>query len=76
MPLGSNPIYRELAGRHDLPLYPFLLDGVIGDNTKMLPDGIHPNGDGVAAIVGRTMPLIAGYLDRRVGREDAALANE
>lgn len=37
-----NPIYPELAARFDVPLYPFFLDGVLGQRGLMLPDGIHP----------------------------------
>jgi acyl-CoA thioesterase-1 len=39
-----------------------MLDGVIGDRTLQLPDGIHPNDKGVAVIVGKLVPVVAGAL--------------
>lgn len=35
-------MYAELAEEHHLPLVPFLLEGVAGDNTLMQGDGLHP----------------------------------
>ena len=43
-------IYDDLADDHDLPLYPFLLDGIALDPKFNLPDGIHPNGAGIEVI--------------------------
>ncbi|WP_264593859.1 arylesterase [Sphingobium sp. B12D2B] len=57
-----DPIFTDLAKKYDAPLYPFFLDGVIGNRTLMLPDGIHPNPQGVETIVGRVGPLVAGVL--------------
>jgi acyl-CoA thioesterase-1 len=54
-----NPIYPQLAARFDVPLYPFFLEGVIGQRGLMLPDGIHPNNEGVDAIAARVAPLVA-----------------
>ncbi len=36
-------IFRELSQVNDLPLIPFLLEGVGGEPELNLPDGIHPN---------------------------------
>lgn len=46
-----NAIYPALAKKHDVPLYPFFLDGVASKKSLNLPDGIHPNAKGVAVIV-------------------------
>lgn len=46
-----NPIYPDLASQFDVPLYPFVLEGVIGNPSLLLPDGIHPNAKGVELIV-------------------------
>lgn len=54
-----NPIYPDLAKKYDAPLYPFFLEGVIGERGLMLPDGIHPNDRGVEAIAARVAPVIA-----------------
>ena len=39
-------IFPALAAANDLPLIPFLLDGVAGDPTLNLEDGIHPTPEG------------------------------
>ncbi len=57
-----NAIYPELAKDYDATLYPFFLDGVVNDSAKMLPDGIHPNKDGIARIVTGIEPVIEGAL--------------
>jgi acyl-CoA thioesterase-1 len=57
-----NPIYPDLAKRHGAALYPFMLDGVIGRRTLLLPDGIHPNDAGVKVIVGKLGPVVAAAL--------------
>lgn len=54
-----NPIYTDLAKKYGVPLYPFLLDGVIGHRDLQLPDGIHPNAKGVEIIVGKVSPMVA-----------------
>ena len=59
-----NPIYPELAHAYGVPLYPFVLNGVIGNKTLLLADGIHPNPRGVEKIVGRIAPAVAEALDR------------
>ena len=43
-------------------LYPFILDGVIGDPALMQPDRVHPNARGVARIADRVTPLVAERL--------------
>jgi acyl-CoA thioesterase-1 len=59
-----DTVYARLAQKHDVPLYPFFLDGVAGDPALNQPDGIHPNARGVDIIVARIGPqikkLIAG----------------
>lgn len=57
-----DAIYPRLAKDYDLPLYPFFLDGVIGDPKLMQADSIHPNPAGVTLIVGKIAPMVAGLL--------------
>ena len=38
-----HAMYHELAKKYDVPLLPFLLDGVAGYKSLMQRDGIHPN---------------------------------
>ena len=42
--------YRVVAERFEVPLMPFLLDGVAGEPTLNLDDGIHPNAEGQRAV--------------------------
>src|SRR5690606_25217007 len=53
-----NPIYPELAARHDATLYPFFLDGVTGNPDLLLDDVMHPNAAGIEAIVARILPTV------------------
>jgi acyl-CoA thioesterase I len=61
-------IYPRLAESHDVPLYPFFLDGVATRADMMLDDGMHPNAAGVATMVERVLPLVEEVLaDRPAG---------
>jgi len=53
-----NGIFPRLAQKHDVPLYPFFLDGVVGIQRLNLPDGIHPTAEGVEEIVRRILPIV------------------
>lgn len=57
-----NPIFPALAKKYGATLYPFMLDGVIGNRALQLPDGIHPNDKGVGVIVGRLEPMVEDAL--------------
>ena len=43
---GLRSIYRDLAQEFNLPLVPFLLDGVALDPALMQDDGLHPRAEG------------------------------
>jgi acyl-CoA thioesterase-1 len=58
-----NPIYPELADTYDLIYYPFFLDGVIGNQERLLSDGMHPNGNGVTEMVRGFLPTMKSYLE-------------
>jgi acyl-CoA thioesterase-1 len=51
-------IYRDLAAKYAVPLYPFFLEGVAADPKLNQPDGMHPNEAGVAEIVRRILPHV------------------
>ncbi|PNP96670.1 arylesterase [Sphingobium sp. SA916] len=59
-----DAIYPRLAKDYDLPLYPFFLDGVIGNPRLMQADSIHPNPAGVNIIVGKIAPVVTGLLKK------------
>ncbi len=50
--------YRRLSAKHSVALYPFFLDGLPGRRDLILSDGLHPNAEGVALIVGNILPAI------------------
>jgi len=53
-----NAVFPAVAARHHVPLYPFLLDGVVADPALNQADGIHPNAAGVKVIVERMLPSV------------------
>lgn len=57
-----NRIFPELAKEYSAVLYPFVLEGVIGDPALMQPDRVHPNATGVQRMVDRIAPLVAESL--------------
>ncbi len=59
-----DTIYTDIAKKHDLVLYPFFLDGVAGERSLNLPDGMHPTAKGVEIIVERILPSVENFLAR------------
>jgi acyl-CoA thioesterase-1 len=60
-------IYPELAHAHNVPLYPFVLEGVAMDPKLNQPDGLHPNERGVAVMVDRIAPHVAPLVTQLEG---------
>jgi acyl-CoA thioesterase-1 len=60
-----NAVYPRLATQHDVPLYPFFLDGVAANPALNQGDGIHPNAAGVAEIVARIKPHVVRLLEAK-----------
>ena len=56
-------VFHRLADKHDVPLYPFFLEGVALVPGLNQPDGIHPNAAGVDEIVRRILPATKSFLD-------------
>jgi len=59
-----NAIYPQLAQEFSVPLYPFFLEGVAGDRSLLLSDGMHPNRQGVDVIVRNILPAVEALLDQ------------
>ncbi|SEK86752.1 acyl-CoA thioesterase-1 [Sphingomonas palmae] len=53
-----DAIWPDLAKRDGDQLYPFILDGVIGNPALMQADRVHPNVQGVNRIADRLAPLV------------------
>ncbi|MEO9601142.1 arylesterase [Parasphingorhabdus sp.] len=58
-----NVIYPALARKYDVALYPFFMDGVVGNPDLFLPDGLHPTAEGIDVIVGKITPQVAELLE-------------
>jgi acyl-CoA thioesterase-1 len=57
-----NTIYPDLAKQHDLVFYPFFLDGVTGNPSLLLSDGMHPNANGINRMVEGILPYAETFL--------------
>ncbi len=59
-----EPIYRELATKYGVLLYPFFLDGVAGERNLNQHDGLHPTAAGVDTIVTGMLPKVEELIGR------------
>lgn len=55
-------MYPRIADDLDVPLVPFLLEGVGGVRELNLPDGIHPNAEGQKILAENVLPHLATLL--------------
>jgi acyl-CoA thioesterase-1 len=62
---GFEKIYSDLAAAHELPLIPFLLEGVGGHPELMQNDSIHPTAEGNRIVAGNVMTVIAPLLNKK-----------
>ena len=63
-----NAIYPDLARQFDVPLYPFFLDGVAGNEKLNQADGIHPTAQGVEVMVKNSLPAVEAWLRSVTGQ--------
>ncbi|MGE4532991.1 MULTISPECIES: arylesterase [Halomonas] len=56
-------VYHRLADDYDLPLVPFLLEGVALEETLMQDDGIHPTAAAQPVILENVWPTLAPLLE-------------
>jgi acyl-CoA thioesterase I len=57
-----DALYPQLAAKYDLPLYPFILEGVAGDKEYAQQGWLHPTAEGAARIVDKIAPLVEAML--------------
>ena len=55
-------IYREVAERHGIPLYPFFLEGVAANRELLIEDAMHPNVRGIATITRSIIPSVVDWI--------------
>ncbi len=53
-----NAIFAVLAERYNTLYYPFMLEGVAGNEELVLPDGLHPNAAGARVIAENLYPYL------------------
>lgn len=56
-------MYRDLAAAHDLPLIPFVLEGVAGEKALNQADGIHPTAEGYRIVVDTVLEALIPMLN-------------
>lgn len=59
-----DPIFPNMAAKHQVPLYPFILEGVSSESSLIQSDGEHPNRQGVVVMVDRILPVVEAALAR------------
>lgn len=58
-----DPLFKELADKYELPLFPDILSCYFGNNDMTLLDGMHPNALGVRAIAKGLLPQTQALID-------------
>lgn len=61
--MNFQNIYPQIAQEENVALIPFLLEGVAGDSSLNLPDGIHPTEKGHLIVFKNIWPFIENMLD-------------
>jgi acyl-CoA thioesterase-1 len=56
-------LYKRIAEKYRVPLYPFILDGLEQNATFVQADGIHPNPHGAQIVADRLLPFVTKNLD-------------
>jgi acyl-CoA thioesterase-1 len=59
-----NAVYPDLAKRNDLPLVPFLLEGVAGVDSLNQADMMHPTAAGQRKLAGTVWPVMLKAIGR------------
>ncbi|MEX2450652.1 MAG: arylesterase [Rhodospirillales bacterium] len=57
-------IFPAVAEKHDVPFYPFFLEGVAANPALNQDDAKHPNAEGVAVIVENILPYVKDALGK------------
>jgi acyl-CoA thioesterase-1 len=58
-----HQVYHDLAANHDLPLVPFLLEGVVLEEGMMQSDGIHPTAKAQPVMLDTVWEVLGPELD-------------
>ncbi len=61
-----NPLFSELSAKHAVPLIPFFLEGVAGNPSLQIGDGLHPNRAGVDKMVENAITTLMPVVENLV----------
>jgi acyl-CoA thioesterase-1 len=61
---GLRDVYRAVATEFNVPLVPFLLEGVAEDERLMQDDGLHPRAEGEPRVLDNVWAQLAPLLQR------------
>ncbi|MFA7321922.1 MAG: arylesterase [Dokdonella sp.] len=64
---GLRDMYRDLAAEFNVPLVPFLLEGVALDDSLMQPDGLHPTAAAQPMVLANVLPVVMKALGGKLG---------
>jgi acyl-CoA thioesterase-1 len=56
--LDFHNLYYDLSAQYKVPLVPFLLAGVLGNQELMSSDGVHPNREGAKVLADTIYPVV------------------
>ncbi|MEP6880709.1 MAG: arylesterase [Dokdonella sp.] len=62
---GLRVMYRDLAAKFNVPLVPFLLEGIALDENLMQADGLHPTAAGQPRVLENVLPALEKVLLQR-----------
>ena len=68
--IDFHRMYDELAEKYNVPLMPFLMNGVLGNPDLIGPDGVHPNAEG-ARVIAESMWSYLEPIARKVADKPA-----
>jgi acyl-CoA thioesterase-1 len=68
--IDFHHVFPDVAKKFDLPLVPFMLEGVFGKPELMGRDGVHPNAAGARVIAANILPEVRRLAEKLVAAAD------
>lgn len=66
-----DSIYPELAAKYHVTMVPFFMEGVWGDSSMLIGDGVHPNAAGARKIAKKIAPYVETVLASAGARKES-----
>ena len=73
--IAFHQMYEDLAAKYDVPLVPFVMNGVLGNPDLISDDGVHPNAAGaryIAETIWEYLEPMVRKIEKDAGRQPAA----